>query len=319
MKSKFLAAVAVGGLFLAAISFAEAQSDTEAQPSDGSAQSQAPASETEASDPVVAVVNGQELHRSDVLESAGNLPPAYQQNIDRIFPALVDRLVDLTLLTEAGREKDLQNDEAVREMVANFEDEAVRQVLLQRYLAENLTDEKVKEQYQNIVDAFEPQPEIRARHILVKTKEEAEAIIKELEGGADFAEMAKKKSTGPSAPQGGDLGYFTADQMVPEFADAAFALKKGAFTKEPVKTQFGWHVIKVEDRRETQPPSLEEARPQIEKELSQELVRDFLSDLRGNAEIKKFGQAIPPAPAEDGAAGQPAEKTDQKPAAEDAD
>lgn len=322
MKSKLLAAVAVGGLLLAAISLAEAQSDTEAQPSNGAAQSQAPANGAESSDPVVAVVNGQELHRSDVLESAGNLPPAYQQNIDRIFPALVDRLVDLTLLTQAGREKDLQNDETVREMVANFEDEAIRQVLLQRYLTENLTDEKVKEQYQNLVDEFEPQPEIRARHILVKTKEEAEAIIKELEGGADFAEMAKKKSTGPSAPQGGDLGYFTADQMVPEFADAAFALKKGEFTKEPVKTQFGWHVIKVEDKRQKQPPAFEDVKAQVRQILLSEKYIETIGNLRKAAKVevkdptlKKSVDAIDNPPADDSQAG---DKADQAaPAADD--
>ncbi|WP_162913236.1 peptidylprolyl isomerase [Rhodospirillaceae bacterium SYSU D60014] len=285
---------AAAGLLLLAVAVVQAQS------------------EDPAADPVVAVVDGQELHRSDVIESASSLPPAYQQNIDRIFPALLDRLIDLTLLAKEGRERDLQDDETVRAMVTDFEDQAIREILLQRYLEEALTDEAVQQRYAERVEDFEPVPEVRARHILVETKEEAEAIIEELKAGANFEELAQSRSTGPSGPEGGDLGYFVADQMVPEFAEAAFALEEGAITQEPVQTQFGWHVIKVEDRREREAPSLEEMRAEIEGELSQELVTAFLADLREDAEIEKFIPETPPAaeaPAESPAegAGEPAE------------
>ena len=307
MKFGILAA-ALGGLLLAAAA-AKAQSDAGTQTDGAAGQT---AEDAAASDPVVAVVNGQELRRSDVIQSASTLPPAYQQNIEQLFPALVDRLIDLTLLTTEGRERGLQDDEMVREMVADFEDEAIRQVLLQRHLEENLTEERMRERYEQIVDDFEPRQEIRARHILLESKEEAEAVIVELDGGADFVALARERSTGPSAPEGGDLGYFTADQMVPAFAEAAFGLEAGAYTKEPVQTQFGWHVIKVEDRRETEPPSFEEAQAQIENELSQELVREFLANLRENAEIEKLGPAGPAAggPAQDGAGQPPADAAD---------
>ena len=277
MRVKVIWAAAAAGFLLSAPAAVRAQSDDPA------------------ADPVVAVVEGRELYRSDVIESARSLPPAYQQNIEQIFPALLDRLIDLTLLAKEGRERDLQEDETVRAMVTDFEDQAIREILLQRHLAEALTDDAVEQRYAERVEGFEPVPEVRARHILVEDKAEAEAIIEELKAGADFEELAQSRSTGPSGPEGGDLGYFVAEQMVPEFAEAAFALEPGAITEEPVQTQFGWHVIKVEDRRDRQPPSLEEIRPEIEGELSQELVTAFLADLREDAEIEKFIPDAPPA------------------------
>lgn len=255
-----------------------------------------------ADDPVEAVVNGVELHRSDVLESARDLPRAYQDQIEQIYPALVERLIDLTLLLEEARRRDLADDAEVKDRVALYESQVIREVLLDRQVKDGMTEDAVRTRYDRFVEEFQPQTEIQARHILVGTEDEAKAIIAELDTGGDFAAIAKEKSTDTgSGADGGDLGFFTAEQMVPEFSQAAFALEPGTYSAAPVQSQFGWHVIKVEQKRETAPPSFEEARPEIENQLSQELVNDLVTRLRADAKIEK-----PELPAGDPAAGEPA-------------
>jgi peptidyl-prolyl cis-trans isomerase C len=138
---------------------------------------------------------------------------------------------------------------------------------------------------------------VHARHILVPTEAEAKSVIAELEKGADFAALAKKYSKDPGAESGGDLGYFGHDDMVKEFADAAFALSPGQYTKTPVKTEFGWHVIKVEDRRAGKPPSFEEAREQLSREIAHGIIDGKLHDLRNAAKIEEFGLDGKPLPA----------------------
>jgi peptidyl-prolyl cis-trans isomerase C len=134
-----------------------------------------------------------------------------------------------------------------------------------------------------------PQVEVRARHILVKSEEESKAVIDKLDQGADFVELAKTDSIEPGAAErGGDVGYFLADGMLPEFSVAAFALAIGEVSKAPVQSQYGWHVIRVEDRRDVPPPTLEAAREEIVNELSQERIQTFLAELRAAAEIEKF-------------------------------
>jgi peptidyl-prolyl cis-trans isomerase C len=142
---------------------------------------------------------------------------------------------------------------------------ALHSALVDKEVAGAITDADLKKRYDEEMAKQPPVNEIHARHILVKTKEEAEAIIKELDAGGDFEKIAKEKSTDGAAPQGGDLGYFTEDQMVPEFSKAAFALPVGKYTEQPVKTQFGWHVIKVEDKRTKQPPSFDQVKNQIKQ------------------------------------------------------
>jgi peptidyl-prolyl cis-trans isomerase C len=262
-----------------------------------------------AGDPVIAKVNGKELHRSDVVASARSLPEPYQQQIDQLFPALIERLIDLNLLAAEGRRQNLQDDPAVKAAVHAYEDQQVREAVLDRYLKSKVSDEAIKARYQKFLKEMAPVMEVRARHILVDSEDKANEIIKELDGGADFADLASKKSIDTkAAAKGGDLGYFTAEDMVPEFAEAAFALDKGQYTKKPVKTRFGWHIIKVEDKREKKAPTLEEARSQIESELTQELVGAYLADLRSKATIEKFnpdGSPIKPAAAPPPAAAAP--------------
>ncbi len=263
-------------------------------------------------DTVVAIIDGQPLRRADVIESASNLPAPYQQQMEQIFPALIERLIDLKLLADEGRRRNLQDDSGVRAEVARFEEQAIREALLDQFLKERVTEAALKSRYDQMVKGYQPEPELRARHILVAEEAEAKAIIQQLDGGADFLELAKTKSIdAAAAEQGGDLGYFVAEQMVPEFAEAAFALKVGEYTKQPVKTRFGWHIIKIEDKRDKPPPTLEEARDQIQSELSQELVGTLLAELRSKSEIQRFNpdgspiqQTTPPQGGQSGGSGQ---------------
>ncbi len=276
---RFIAVVSVG---LIAVLGGIAIAQTEQAPAPAPAQALAP-------DTVVAVVNGSKVTRADVIASAENLPDQYRAQLDLIFPALIERQVDLTLLTDEGRKQNLQDDPEVKAQIARATDDALRNALLRNHIEKGLTEAAIKARYDRFAQELPPKSEVRASHILVENEEDAKAIIVELEGGADFATLAKSKSKDPSAAQnGGDLGYFTAEQMVPEFSQAAFALDKGAIAKAPVKSQFGWHVIKVEDKREGQPPTLEEARPQVEELLSGELVSEYIAGLRSAAKIETF-------------------------------
>lgn len=252
-------------------------------------------------DPVLAVVNGTDIRRSEVMESARSLPPEYQAQIEQILPALVERYVDLKLLGDRAEGSGLAEDPEVKETLAKLEQDVVREVYLRRYLKERVTEEALQARYQEFLKANPPQQEVHARHILVPTKEEAEKAIAEIGSGKDFVEVAAELSKGGSAQNGGDLGYFLKDDMVPAFAEAAFALEPGEISKEPVETQFGWHVIKVEDRRDRQPPSFEEVKATLEGEAQQEVVTALLKELRAEAKVE-IRTPPAPAPADGGAA-----------------
>lgn len=240
-------------------------------------------------DTVVAIVDGTKVTRADVIASAQTLPPQYQQQIDAIFPALIDRLVDLTLLSNEGRKQNLQDDAEVKARVDQFTEQVIQEVVIRRHIESAMTEEAIKARYDKFVTEQPPQTEVHAQHILLGSEAEAGEVIAQLAGGADFSTLAKEKSTDPSAKQnGGDLGYFGPGEMVPEFERAAFALEKGQVSQDPVKSQFGWHVIKVVDRREKTPPTLDQARGQIEELLSGELVTAYVTSLRSSAKVETF-------------------------------
>jgi peptidyl-prolyl cis-trans isomerase C len=245
-------------------------------------------------DRVVARVNGEEVRQSDVMAIARTLPAEYQAQLMAIYPMLVRRLVDFKLAGKAGRDAGLAADDRVKAFVAKAEEQAVRELYLEREIEARISDELIQEAYQVHLADNPPAEELHARHILVETEEEAREVIALLDGGADFAELAKERSTGPSGPKGGDLGYFTADQMVPEFSQAAAALEPGSYTKEPAKTQFGWHVIKLEDRRTAAPPPLEEIEQQLREQVGRETLEIVLNDLRDGAEIEIVSEGAEP-------------------------
>jgi peptidyl-prolyl cis-trans isomerase C len=186
-------------------------------------------------DRVVARVNGEEIRQSDVMAMARTLPPQYQSQLMQIYPLLVQRLVDFKLAGKAGRTAGLADDDKVKAFVAKAEEQAIREVYLEREIEARINDAMVQDAYQAHLAANPPAPEHHARHILLKTEEEAREVIGLLDGGAEFAELAKERSTGPSGPNGGDLGYFTAEQMVPEFSQAAAALEPGQHSTDPTQ------------------------------------------------------------------------------------
>jgi len=247
---------------------------------------------------VVARVDGTELHLSDLEAAQQNLPPQAQKlPLEQIYPMLLDRLVDGALITEAGRKEHLEQDPELQVRLKRYEDRLIQEAYLNQAIKAAETEDQLKARYQTFAKDTAGREEVHAQHILVKTEDEAKSVIAELDKGADFGELAKKYSTDPSASSGGNLGYFGHDDMVKAFTDAAFALSPGRYSKTPVKTEFGWHVIKVEDRRAGKPPSFEEAREQLSRELAHEIIDAKLQNLRGAAKIEEFGLDGKPLPA----------------------
>lgn len=238
-------------------------------------------------DPVVASVNGQEIHYSDVIRSAQTLPLHYQQNLPQMFPLLVERLIDMRLMESRGREEGLAESEQVRQRVAQAEAEAISQLWLQRRVEAAFTEEALEAAYERWLEENPAQDEVKARHILLEEEEQARDIIAQLDEGADFAALAEEHSTDPSAEgRGGDLGYFTHDRMVKPFADAAFALEPGSYSKDPVETRFGWHVILVEERREGHQPPREAVEGHLQEMIAAEVIEEARNELRGSADIE---------------------------------
>ena len=199
---------------------------------------------------------------------------------------ILDELIDLELLTQEAEKLDLDR----RPEIAAALQLQYTQTMANAYLAAigdemTFSDEELRAEYERQSAGIDRE-EYRASHILLESEEDARSVIEALDGGADFAELARERSTGPSAPRGGDLGYFGPGRMVPEFDAAARALEVGAYSKEPVQTQFGFHVIKVVDKRETQPPAFEQVEPQLRQLVSQELEYETVRDARQEAEIE---------------------------------
>jgi peptidyl-prolyl cis-trans isomerase C len=238
--------------------------------------------------PVIAVVNGTEIRYDEVIESARQLPRQYHSQLDRIFPALVDRMVDMQLLAEAAEASDVEDTEAFEERIAELRDRVAREVYLNRKVDDYITEERLREAYQTYKENNPAKQQVKASHILVDDKKLAQDLIQQLDEGAKFAKLAAEHSTGPSSSKGGDLGFFAEGEMVKPFSEAAFGMEVGEVTEEPVKTQFGWHVIKVTDKRTQKPKSFEEMKDQLRQQVRQDAVQQVLADLREGAEIKTF-------------------------------
>ena len=250
----------------------------------------APLAAAQDENPVVATVNGEEIRRDEVIDAIRRMPQQIQQMPPEILiPAIAEQLATSRLMAERGYAENLQDSEAVKQRVAEAERSIVQDVWLEQAIDSRMTDESVAAAYAEYVAANPPVEEVSARHILVETEDEGKALIDRLKDGEDFATLASEASIGPSGPSGGELGYFTKEQMVAPFAEAAFSMEPGNHSEVPVETQFGWHVILVEDRRMTAPPSLDDLRPQLEGGLADQYVQEIVEDLREGAEIVVFG------------------------------
>jgi peptidyl-prolyl cis-trans isomerase C len=257
---------------------------------DGDTESSAPEAATEApANPVVAVVDGAEIRQSDVAIAFQRLPEQFRQApVNQVFTQLVQQLVDGELLVKAGRADDLESDPEVQAQIEEFTRVAIQQTYMNRLITEGLKEDDLRAAYDETIANTEGPLEVHAQHILLESEEDGYDIIKALEGGADFGDLARERSQGPSAPRGGDLGYFTRSQMVGPFSSAAFAIEPGDIGPDPVQTDFGWHVIKVLDKRRQPAPTFEESLPTLEQQLTRELIAAHMADLRSKAEITMF-------------------------------
>ena len=243
-------------------------------------------------DKVVATVDGFVIRMSDVDGVRSNLTPEATQYPEKVVTNfLITTLIDARLAAVEARRQGIDQDPTVKRRIERAVEQLLQNALLKQAMRRKLGEKQLREAYRKMLEDAPSGDEVRARHILVKTEKEALAVVKRAQKGEDFAKLAQELSTGPSGKSGGDLGYFTAKRMVPAFSAAAFATRPGEITVKPVKTQFGWHVIKVEDRRKTSPPSFKEARPQLQRKLAPKIRRDFHAALRANAKVEKFVMA----------------------------
>lgn len=260
-----------------------------------------------AKDSVVAVVEGEKIMSSELIGAFRTLPRKVQQRgLRAVYPALLERMIDARLMTIHGRLNKLADDPEVKARLRKAEDQIVRDVYVDRLVQQSLTEEKLRARYEELIKNTPTQDEVKARHILLKTEGEAREVIGLITAGNDFAEVAKQRSTGPSAAQGGDLGFFRQGDMVKPFAGAAFAMKPGEVTPTPVKTEFGWHVIKVEERRAGAAPPYKRVRNQIAQDIGQRVTAAAIKQARATARIERFTLDGEPVPKAGAAPAQPA-------------
>jgi len=237
-------------------------------------------------DPVVAKVGAVEIHESELkLAMAGLDPQLANLPEEQKRVAALSSIIDVKLLAADADKEGLRDSADFKQRLAFLTDRELHNAYFKKHVVDAVTPEEVKARYDKEIAAIKPEDEIHARHILVKTEDEAKAIIKDLDAGKDFVEIAKEKSTDPNKSEGGDLGYFSKGRMVPEFEEAAFALEKGAYSKVPVKTQFGYHVIKVEDKRKQQPPALDQVEPQVRQLVMRDKYLELLEKAKTAAPV----------------------------------
>ncbi len=259
-----------------------------------------PASDTDsASDPILARVNGIAIHESDLAMAAQDIGQELQQvPPDQQRYQLISYVADIILVSQAADAKKLDNDADFKRHLAFIRNKMLMGMQLEQEAKSAVTPEAEHALYDQSVKPMGAEEEVHARHILVETEDEAKAILEQIKGGADFAQMAKDKSKDPGAADGGDLGYFTKDQMVPEFAEVAFKMYPGQLSN-PIKTQFGWHIIKVEDRRQRAVPDFDKIKDQIDAFLVRKAQSEYVAKLRQTAKIERVdqpGAATPSAP-----------------------
>lgn len=236
----------------------------------------------------LATVNGTNITTEQV-KAFYDTSPAAQRGIpfDDVKDPIVEQLITTQLIDAKIKGEKFEDKAEVKQRLEQVRQDIVRDLWMQEQVEARLTDAYLKEKYDGFVETMKGEKEVKARHILVDSEDKAFELIKELDGGADFETVAKENSIGPSGANGGDLGYFSKGAMVPEFSKAAFALEKGEYTKAPIQTQFGWHVIKVEDTRDIEVPKFADLEPRIRAEASKEVLSEILADLQKDATITR--------------------------------
>jgi peptidyl-prolyl cis-trans isomerase C len=250
----------------------------------------------EDANPVLAKVNGSEIRQSDVTLAEEELGPSLAQ----MDPAtkkdnVLSFLIDMKIVAKAAEDKKIENNDDFKKRMAFTRNRLLMDSLLASEGKAATTDEAMKKVYEDAAKQISGEQEVHARHILVETEDEAKAIVDQIKGGADFAALAKEKSKDPGAADGGDLGYFTKDQMVPEFSEVAFKMYPGQLSN-PVKTQFGWHIIKLEDKRQRPVPELANIKEQIDAYLVRRAQSEYVAKLRQTAKVERLDHPAGPPP-----------------------
>jgi peptidyl-prolyl cis-trans isomerase C len=240
-------------------------------------------------DPVVAKINGQPIHLSDLQAAVQSLPPdAHNMPAATLFPMLLEQMIDGRALVIEARKAGLQDDPTIHHQMDDAADRVLQTAMLSKVVGPTVTDDAVRARYQRDLASKPGESEVHARHILVDNEDLAKKIIAELKQGGDFAALAKQYSKDPGADHSGDLGFFKKDEMVPEFATAAFAMQPNQISDTPVHTQFGWHVIQVLEIRKAPVPTFEEARNALRQKMIQEGIQQAVADARSKVTVEKF-------------------------------
>ena len=283
-----------------AVGFAQAPAPQPSTPADPSVTAPLRAPPSAGQDPVIGSVDGKLIYLSDLTRVANTLPEQMRNlPFDSTMPVLLDRIIDHEALTMTARRAGLDKSQETQREMRAAADLVLERAWLARLIPSKVTDAAIAARFNRQYANRPATDEVRARHILVGTETEAKAVLEELKGGADFASVARVVSKDPDGKQGGDLGFFRRDQVWPGFADVAFSLQPGQVGTTPIHNEFGWHIVKVEERRLVAPPTLSEVRGQIREELTAEAVRAAIADARGQMIIHKFnldGSEIDPGP-----------------------
>ena len=242
--------------------------------------------------PIVANVNNEDISLETMIHAMNELPPEIQsQPFMSYYEDLLERVIDIKLFAQEGKKMKLDEEPSVRAAIDFVIEKVLMQAFLSKYVQENIKEENLRASYNNFIADETSREEIKASHILMDTESEAIDVINMLNDGDDFAELAKNKSTGPSGPSGGDLGWFKRGQMVPPFEKAAFSLNKNEISQRPVQTQFGWHVIKIFDKRIPEAPSYESMKSKLIQDLERKIVSKKIQDLRNDSLIEKLSSS----------------------------
>lgn len=252
--------------------------------------SPAPAAKNSNDNKIAAVVDGAVIFQSEVETEYASLPPDFKVvPYARLYPSLVNRLIDRRLPLNRGNAQGLKNDPEVRQRVAGAEERAIQEVFLAREVKRYISEDTLKARYADYVKANPPQEQIRLRLILVESRAIAEEVIAALRQGQDFSKLAQERSRASTGKTGGDVGYITRSSGMPEtLMKAAFLLEAGQFTKTPVESPFGWNILKVEDRRTIKPGTYEEKKQEIANDITSKVVENLLASLRTGANIERY-------------------------------
>ena len=278
LRGQFVRMLAIAALVLFGAAAGRAE--------DAPAPAPAPAA-TPAPDTVLATIDGQPVTEADLELALSDLDQQFARlPAEQRRAAAMSAIIEIRLLAAKAVAAGIDKQPTFQRQIEFLRQRSLHSQLVAAEVAAKITDQEIRARYDQEVANTPPVNEVHARHVLVKTKEEATAIIKQLDGGAKFEDIAKEKSSDGSAGQGGDLGWFGPGQMVPEFEKAAFALEVGSYTKEPVQTQFGWHIIKVEDKRAKQPPAFEQVKDQIRSALLRDKYFALVKSARDAAKVE---------------------------------